>query len=139
MLLICSLSIFCSLSAQIREEHLWKDRLLLLFAADDQSRDFTRQINLLTEAKAEVTERDLKTYRIHPDHAVHPSGKTLSANFSKRLYEKYEIGQEVGFAILLIGKDGTEKLRAREVVPPQRIFRLIDSMPMRQREMRERQ
>jgi hypothetical protein len=40
------------------------------------------------------------------------------------------------FALLLIGKDGLEKLRSREVVSPETLFRLVDSMPMRQEEMR---
>jgi hypothetical protein len=43
-----------------------------------------------------------------------------------------------GFTLLLIGKDGGEKLRSQNVVAPETLCRLIDSMPMRQEEMRER-
>ena len=39
--------------------------------------------------------------------------------------------------MILVGKDGTEKLRAHHVVSAQALFALIDAMPMRQREMRE--
>jgi hypothetical protein len=41
-----------------------------------------------------------------------------------------------GFTYLLIGKDGGVKARAREAVPLDEVFRQIDSMPMRQQEMR---
>ena len=43
-----------------------------------------------------------------------------------------------GERILLVGKDGGVKLRSEEPVSIQRIFDLIDSMPMRRREMREK-
>ncbi len=39
--------------------------------------------------------------------------------------------------MVLVGKDGDEKARWNRVVNPQEIFDLIDSMPMRQSEMRE--
>jgi hypothetical protein len=42
---------------------------------------------------------------------------------------------KVGFALVLIGKDGGEKLRPREIVDSETLCRLIDSMPMRQEEM----
>jgi hypothetical protein len=45
---------------------------------------------------------------------------------------------DAGFTLLLIGKDGGEKLRSGEVVSPDRLIRLIDSMPMRKDEMRRR-
>jgi hypothetical protein len=39
------------------------------------------------------------------------------------------------FQALLIGKDGTVKLRSAEPLPAKDIFGLIDSMPMRRQEM----
>jgi len=37
--------------------------------------------------------------------------------------------------VILVGKDGGEKLRTGDLADLERIFRLIDSMPMRRREM----
>ncbi|NJL13025.1 MAG: DUF4174 domain-containing protein [Microscillaceae bacterium] len=39
------------------------------------------------------------------------------------------------FTLLLIGKDGGEKLRSPEALPPSQLFALIDAMPMRRREI----
>ena len=48
-------------------------------------------------------------------------------------------GVETGcFAAVLVGKDGTVKHRSHEPVAPEKLYELIDAMPMRQREMRER-
>jgi hypothetical protein len=42
------------------------------------------------------------------------------------------------FALRLIGKDGSVKLSARKATPVSEIHALIDSMPMRQREMSQK-
>lgn len=44
-----------------------------------------------------------------------------------------------GFSVVLIGKDGGEKLRRTTPLPPADLFALVDAMPMRQAEMREGQ
>ena len=43
---------------------------------------------------------------------------------------------EHGFAVVLVGKDGSVKKVWRDPVDPKSIFTVIDSMPMRQNEMR---
>ncbi|NBC08866.1 MAG: DUF4174 domain-containing protein [Bacteroidetes bacterium] len=138
ILLSCSFLTVFALSAQLRDDHLWKDRLLLLFAPSEEHEALQRQLGLLTAQQAEVTDRDLKIYQIYPDGAQHPDGGRLPKAFSDKLYHRYDISTGDGLAVLLIGKDGTEKLRETQLVPPEQIFRLIDSMPMRQREMRKR-
>jgi hypothetical protein len=42
------------------------------------------------------------------------------------------------FLVILIGKDGGEKLSSRTPVPVDRLKQLIDSMPMRKSEMQQK-
>jgi hypothetical protein len=42
------------------------------------------------------------------------------------------------FAVVLVGKDGTEKFRSTQPVSAPALFALIDQMPMRRWEMRQR-
>ena len=42
------------------------------------------------------------------------------------------------FAVRLVGKDGGVKRSSDAIVDPAALYALIDSMPMRQREMRAR-
>lgn len=103
----------------------WKKRLILIYAPAGADEKLAEQQSLLRARRAEVAERDLAEIVIrerndHPE-AVKRFGLT---------------GPE--FTVVLVGKDGGEKLRSNEVVQPERFFRLIDSMPMRQDEMRER-
>jgi hypothetical protein len=43
------------------------------------------------------------------------------------------------FAVILIGKDGTEQFRADRVLPPAELWARIDATPLRRAEMRRRQ
>ena len=60
-----------------------------------------------------------------------------SIEFNNDLAKRYHIktGQ---FTVLLIGKDGGEKYRAHEPLTTYRLFGIIDAMPMRQLENREK-
>jgi hypothetical protein len=42
------------------------------------------------------------------------------------------------FSVVLIGKDGGEKLRRRTPLAPEELFAIVDAMPMRQAEVRTR-
>jgi hypothetical protein len=61
----------------------------------------------------------------------------LGQERAKKIRSRFQISRE-GFEILLIGKDGTVKLRSDKPVSSEDLFALIDSMPMRKREMRNR-
>ncbi|WP_190510597.1 DUF4174 domain-containing protein [Leptolyngbya sp. FACHB-321] len=65
-------------------------------------------------------------------------GQSLSSASADRLRQQFGIPPEE-FAVILVGKDGTEKQRSQTPVDLELLFRTIDAMPMRQQEMRSRQ
>ena len=98
----------------------------MLFAPSDQDESYTRQRALLEGHEAAFEDRDLLAIHLvedGPDEAA----------------ERRRFGVEpAAFAAVLVGKDGTEKFRSHEPVRPRTLFDLIDAMPMRRREMRDR-
>ena len=46
--------------------------------------------------------------------------------------------EDGAFAAVHVGRDGGEKLRSAEPIPAEKLFDLIDAMPMRRREIRSR-
>ena len=42
-----------------------------------------------------------------------------------------------GFCVVLIGKDGGQKASWQKIVRPEEVYRSIDEMPMRRREMQD--
>ena len=53
------------------------------------------------------------------------------------LYKSYQIKLDEPFTVILIGKDGGEKYRSNSILDVDRLFAMVDAMPMRQAEMRQ--
>lgn len=103
-------------SAGVLDEHRWKNRLLVVFFADCSLREvFDRK---WSSATAAARDRDLILLRAND-----------------RLRAALGIPDNANVAIL-IGKDGTEKMRWEKPPEPEAVFEIIDAMPMRQREAR---
>ena len=51
------------------------------------------------------------------------------------LRSRYGVGESEPFAVMLVGKDTGVKLRRGQPVTMDEVFGLIDTMPMRRREM----
>ena len=124
-------------TAQNMESHLWQDRVILLFTASRQQANFQKQLLILTENPEEVTDRNLAVYTILPDGGQQPDGNALPATQAQAFYSTYGITPGIGFTFVLIGKDGTEKIRKDQPVSAGELFSLIDSMPMRKAEMKK--
>lgn len=105
----------------------WKHRVLLVFAAKLSDPDLLRQRALFQVMGADARERDMKLVEVigHTDRAV-------------ALRKRFHLDHQ-GFHVLLIGKDGGDKLSSSEPIGSGVLSPLIDSMPMRQEEMRRKE
>jgi hypothetical protein len=106
----------------------WHNRLLLVFAPTRDDPAYQAQRAALDAAAAGGAERDLVAISVLGTTADHGlDGAALRA--------AYRVPAD-RFAVLLIGKDGGEKLRAATPVSSERLFAVIDRMPMRRSETR---
>ena len=117
------------------DAYAWEARPLLIFASSDSAPTLRRQLEVLRPHQDELLEREVPVIVVTED-AVRMNGQDAPMS-AAALRSRYRISADE-FAILLIGKDTGVKLWERETVRPSRIFDLIDSMPMRQQEMRRR-
>ena len=119
------------------KDYQWKNRLILAFSPstkDKRYRAFAKDIALQAE---EVVDRDLLVFHILETGEIKLGESSLQTGSGDYLRESFSISPG-RFTVLLIGKDGGVKLRREGGVKLGEIFSLIDSMPMRQREMREK-
>ena len=108
-----------SASALELEQYQWKNRILLLNADDvDQS---AAQMQRFLDSQAECEERDLIIFEITEGEVSRKFG------FNKTV-----------FSMVLIGKDGGVKKRFSSLTEMSEVFEIIDSMPMRRREMKQK-
>ena len=96
-------------------------RQLLIFGSEIHSALVTKQKDLLNNVNAGVVERDIKI-------TVVPA--------SSELNKEYKIKPGT-FIVILVGKDGSEKHRSVAILQPQKLFTIIDAMPMRRSEMKK--
>ncbi len=111
-----------------------QNRVLLVFAPSPDDPRCVAQKRLLFGASEGLGGRDLRVLYFFEQVLEHPEDERFTAGAAKVLRERFRVTER--FTTLLIGKDGTEKARTREPVHPEDLFRTVDQMPMRQREMR---
>ena len=119
------------------EEYKWKNRLIFIFAPSTNHPGYKAKQREMGGEIPEIIDRDLVVFEIFETGRSKVGDDMLGEDAVNFLRDKFKVepGQ---FKVILVGKDGGEKLRGDERVQISEIFALIDSMPMRQREMRER-
>jgi hypothetical protein len=119
------------------ETYRWKNRLLLVFATTESDPAFADFDRNLSTGAAEVKDRDLIVFRVFEKGPSRVGEKPLSSEAAEKLRRHFSVklGQ---FTAILIGKDGGVKMVREHEADLQEIFDVIDSMPMRQQEMREK-
>ena len=110
-------------------DYQWKNRLILVQATDENA----GEIDTLRSARAEVDDRDIVWFvNTGADLVSNQEGVSSSLESEiKALLDQFRSDERV----LLIGKDGGMKSREPSL-DLDAIFRRIDRMPMRMREMR---
>ncbi len=123
-----------NVNAQDLSKHQWKDRLVLIIA-EEKTEKFQQQLTELQKHQQGLKERKLVVYKILPEK--YSTGfQEENWKSSTELYGKYKVKNR-DFRVMLIGLDGGEKLEQTEVLSIEKLFNTIDSMPMRQAEMRK--
>ena len=99
-------------------------RKVLIFYTDNGMAKFKAQMEALEAHKKGILERDIEIKSV-------PYSKE-----NAREWHQWEVDTADVFTFILIGRDGGEKLRSAQVVNPDKLFGLIDAMPMRKQEMK---
>lgn len=98
-------------------------RLLLIYADQANNTSLIQQQQLLKSNATGLNERDI-TVKVY-----------LRSTSPKEFTKKY-ISSD--FTVILIGKDNGEKLRTHQIVTTKQLFSLVDAMPMRRQEMKDK-
>ena len=106
-------------------EMTWKRRVLVISAPGDQDAELAAQRGIIARWRAEGAARDLSIVEVVGDEVA---GATDAA---AALRGRYRL-PATGFTAILIGKDGSEKLRSADPIPASVLKDTIDAMPMRQ-------
>lgn len=118
------------------DDYAWSHRPLIVFSDRDDHPQRIEQKKYLQTYETDFADRAMVLIEVI-NEKVFVDGEPVNGP-SPNLRERYGVSPAATFAVLLVGKDTGIKLRRDEPVKMDEIFGLIDSMPMRQREMSER-
>ncbi|WP_298339660.1 DUF4174 domain-containing protein [uncultured Algibacter sp.] len=113
------------------DKHLWENRVIVISADKYNETRATDQFNNLKTEKDKLIDRRLVVYKCVEDKCMYYDFK----NDAKVVSVDKEI---TGFNVVLKGLDGGEKFNSDTVQKVNVFFNLIDKMPMRQQELRNR-
>jgi hypothetical protein len=119
-------------------DYQWQHRILLVFAPSTDSSHYRQQMQAWQADLTGTDDRNLKLVQILGTGESQVDGRSLSSASTEGLRQQFRIPPEE-FAVILVGKDGTEKQRSQTPIDLAMLFRTIDAMPMRQQEMNSRQ
>ncbi|MEO9872046.1 DUF4174 domain-containing protein [Ekhidna sp.] len=117
-------------------QYKWEKRVLIFSAQSPTNIGYKKQEQSLKREKRGMKDRDLIIYRLYNDHWLDHQMKPISEAEAESIRHAYNISENE-FSVILVGKDGGVKMRKNDIVSTKELFALIDSMPMRKREMKE--
>ena len=115
----------------------WKNRLLFLFAEDASDPLFKNLQSQIMAQKTEVDDRDLIVFEVPSKDPARMGTTPLDQQQADSIRNHFDIPSN-SFSLILVGKDGGIKLKREDRVDLREVFGLIDSMPMRQNEIRQK-
>ena len=111
------------LHAEALKDYLWTNRVIITFSNSEANSDRQLFIQQKVHYQCEYRKRDL----VHID-------LIQGTDQYKRMSQKFAISGNTEFKLLLVGKDGEVKLNTKNS-DLREVFALIDTMPMRKREI----
>ncbi|UCH47326.1 MAG: DUF4174 domain-containing protein [Betaproteobacteria bacterium] len=118
-------------------QYRWKNRPLLVFAEDADDRNTQETREALRASACELTDRDMVIGWILERGESRLGATPIDSRTANALRSHLQV-REGNFAAVLVGKDGGVKARYAKAPNLEEVFSLIDGMPMRRSEMRER-
>lgn len=115
----------------------WKNRLLFLFAPESSHPLFESLKREIAARRQDMDDRDLIVFEILGVGSSSAAGSQLDPPGAASFRKRFDVSPNA-FTVILVGKDGGVKLKTSDAVPLEDVFRLIDSMPMRRDEMRQK-
>ena len=117
-------------------KYQWENRLIVVFTPTAENEKLQKQLGTYKTELSEFMERKLVMI-----HSLPGKQKELLPESSgwqdSNLYQNMK-ESKLDYEVILIGLDGGVKLRQNEILETEKLFDLIDSMPMRKAEMQRK-
>lgn len=136
-LMACTLTL--KTYGQNLKDHQWHHRVLVVKSLSEKSEQLHEQLKAFENSEAALKERKLVLYKITADSLSYVDFTDSTKNYSgkvSRNFAESNLKDQMDFEIILIGLDGTIKIHQYHLLTKDKLFSIIDAMPMRKNEIR---
>ena len=113
------------------------NRLIFVFAPSNMDARYVEQARQFEGKQESINERDLTRFDVLESGDSKIGDAALVASDAQSLRKQFHI-RNGAFRVLLVGKDGHTAYSSGKPATAKSLFDLIDSMPMRQQEIKNR-
>jgi hypothetical protein len=127
-----------NMNAQDLKTHQWENRIIIIKTTTITSEKYQAQHKEFEGEQKALQDRKFIIYTIIGDNFELINYTNSKRNTSGKIIGKLAkiIDNKENFEVLLIGLDGGVKLQQTTILTKEELFKLVDSMPMRQSELR---
>lgn len=124
--------------AQSIEDHQWENRILILSAKDANNAELLMQLQEFRANETGLKDRKLLIYQLVGEQ--YKIGLADDNDWKEIPNDLWARAQKTKneFQVILIGLDGGEKYKTSAFLPCEDLFAIIDAMPMRKAEIRNK-
>lgn len=126
-----------NINAQSISDHKWENRLLLIFIENTPDSIYQKQLIELEQHKEGLLDRRIQVYQIKPTMVKRGLSAEADWKNNTEWFDKYK-KENTNFEIQLIGLDGGVKNTQSTILSCEALFVIIDQMPMRRSEMKNK-
>jgi hypothetical protein len=132
-------STFCKSGAWSMDidEFLWKNRLLFIFSEKISDAPVKRLLGEISNQTVGILDRDLVVFKIFETGSSFMDSTQMEYEMVEEIRRRFNVSPGI-LTLILVGKDGTVKLRRNAPIDIEDIFAVIDAMPMRRYEIRRK-
>lgn len=131
----------CSACAQDLSEHQWKSRILIVQTSDASSPEYQAQLAALDGQATALCERKIILYKVIRNTYQKISFQNTIPSASGTLKGTLQMlvkKNEAPFSVTLLGLDGGKKRQQKTTITAPDLYSIIDGMPMRRYEIKNK-
>ena len=114
---------------ELLQKHRWNEWVILMFANNAEDKNLKTQWQSRQKDLQKYSERDLVTYLILTGEVLNDSRERISEQGAAALRQRFEVRPDE-FRVILLAKDGSEKINSSFPVSSQQLFATVDAAPL---------
>lgn len=114
---------------ELLQKHRWNEWVILVFANDMENENLKTQWQSRQKDLPKYRDHDLIMYVVLTDEVLNDNREKISEQGAAELRQRFEVRPDE-FRVILLAKDGSERINSSYPVSSQKLFTTVDTAPL---------